>query len=208
YTGGNASVSYDLIEKLYKKFPLMIICVYLLTAIILYVSYRSVLIPLKAILVNTLSVLSCYGILILIFQYGYFNFLINLKYSPESIISGLPVILFCIMFSLSMDYEVFLLSSMSEEYKVSKDNHKAVISGLINTSGIITKAAVIMLIVFSAFIQADIILIKMLGVGLALAVFIDATIIRLILVPSLMNLAGKYNWLSFKDFFRLFKQVP
>lgn len=199
YIGGNTALGFDLINQLYKYFPLMIFIVYLFTAIILYYSYKSILIPIKAIIVNTFSVLSCYGIMVIIFQYGYFNSLINLKYSPESIISGLPVILFCIMFSLSMDYEVFLLSSIYEDYKVSGDNKKAVIMGLSNTSGIITKAALVMIIVFSAFIQADIILIKMLGTGLAIAIIIDSTIIRLILVPCLMSLAGNYNWKNIKD---------
>lgn len=206
YIGGQSALGYDLIYNLYKNFYLMIILIYLLTAIVLYISYKSVLIPIKAIFVNTFSVLACYGILVLVFQDGYLSWLWNLKYIPNSIISGIPVILFCIMFSLSMDYEVFLLSSMHEEYKKTQDNNKAVIYGLINTSGIITKAAMVMLIVFIAFIQADIILIKMLGVGLTFAVLIDSTIIRLILVPSLMNLAGKYNWLSIEEILSLVRE--
>lgn len=205
YIGGQAALGYDLITNLYRHFDIMIIFVYLLTSIILYFSYRSVLIPIKAIIVNTFSVLACYGVMVLIFQDGYLSQLFNLTYIPGYIISGIPVILFCIMFSLSMDYEVFLLSSIYEEYQNSKNNKQSVINGLINTSGVITKAALVMLIVFVAFIQADIILIKMLGVGLTFAVLIDSTLIRLILVPSMMNLAGKYNWLGFKDLFTLLK---
>ncbi|MFN8576829.1 MAG: MMPL family transporter [Candidatus Sericytochromatia bacterium] len=197
FVGGQSALGYDLIENLYRNFHLIIIFIYTLTFIVLFFAYKSILIPIKAIIVNTFSVLACYGLLVLVFQDGYFNNLFNLKYPPNYIISGIPIILFCIMFSLSMDYEVFLLSSIYEEYQKTEDNKKSIISGLIKTSGTITKAAVIMLIVFIAFIQADIILIKMLGVGLTFAVLIDSTIIRLILVPSLMNLAGKYNWTRF-----------
>lgn len=200
YIGGEAALGYDLVKDLYKNFYLMVLFIYILTFIVLYTSYRSILIPLKAILVNSFSVIACYGIMIIIFQYGYGSYLINLKYVPEAIISGIPVILFCIMFSLSMDYEVFLLSGIYEEYLKTGDNNQAVFKGIVKTSGVITKAALVMLIVFAAFIRADIILIKMLGVGLAFAVLIDATLIRLILVPSLMNLAGKYNWMNFSDF--------
>ncbi len=192
--GGPASVSHDLIARLYQSFPLIICVVYLITMVLLIYAFKSLLIPLKAIVVNTISLLSCYGILVLIFQYGWFSQIINLKYSPESILSGIPVILFCIMFSLSMDYEVFLLSRIHETYLKTGDNEASIITGLTETSGVITKAALIMLIVFGAFTQADIIMIKMLGVGLATAVFIDATLIRLILVPAFMKLAGKANW--------------
>ncbi|MBC7475982.1 MAG: MMPL family transporter, partial [Candidatus Sericytochromatia bacterium] len=192
--GGPASISHDLIDKLYSSSIYIILCTYFVTFILLAYIFKSIFIPLKAIFVNTISLLASYGILIMIFQYSWGARFINLKYSPESLLSGIPIILFCIMFSLSMDYEVFLLSRIYESYQKNKDNDQAIIEGLDQTSGVITKAALIMLIVFLAFIQADIILIKMLGTGLAIAIFIDATLIRMIVVPGIMKVSGKLNW--------------
>jgi RND superfamily putative drug exporter len=192
--GGPASVNYDLVIKLYNKFPLIIGFIYLVTVILMAWAFRSILIPIKAILLNSISVLASYGVLVLVFQYGYFQGLLGIKYSPHSIVSAIPVILFCIMFSLSMDYEVFLLSRIYEEYQKTGNNDQAVIAGLAETSGVITKAALIMIIVFGAFTQADMVIIKMTGLGLATAVFLDATLIRMILVPAFMKLAGRANW--------------
>jgi RND superfamily putative drug exporter len=192
--GGPASVNYDLVIKLYSKFPLIIGFIYLVTVILLAKGFRSILIPLKAIILNTISVSASFGILVMVFQYGYFQNLIGITNSPHSIVSAIPVILFCIMFSLSMDYEVFLMSRIYEEYIKTGDNEKSIIKGLAETGGVITKAALIMIIVFGAFTQADIVIIKMTGLGLATAVLLDATLIRMILVPVFMKLAGKANW--------------
>lgn len=192
--GGPASISYDLLEKLYSSTLYIVTCVYFVTFILLCYAFKSLLIPIKAIIMNTISLFASYGILVLIFQYNIASWLVGLKYSPESLLSGIPVILFCIMFSLSMDYEVFLLSRIYEDYLEFGDNEKAIIKGLSETGGVITKASIIMIIVFGAFTQADIILIKMLGAGLAIAILIDATLIRMILVPGFMKLTGKFNW--------------
>src|SRR5690606_24472164 len=114
----------------------------------------------------------------------------------QSVIAEIPVILFCIMFSLSMDYEVFIISSIHEHYMSGSNNTDAIIKGISDTGATITKAALVMLIVFGAFIQADIIIIQMTGLGLAMAVFLDATLIRMIILPVFMKIAGKANWYS------------
>jgi RND superfamily putative drug exporter len=194
--GGPLAIGYDLAEKLYLRIKEIVFFIYFITFILLFISFKSILIPLKAIFLNTLSILASYGFLVLVFQYGYGNNLIGVINSPEAILSGIPVLLFCTMFSLSMDYEVFILSRVYEEYKKTYDNDISVTKGLKETSVIILKAASIMILVFAAFIQADIIMIKMVGLGLAFAIFLDVTIVRLILVPSLMKFAGKYNWLE------------
>lgn len=194
--GGPIALGYDLAEKLYERIIEIILFIYLITFLLLFISFKSILIPLKAIFLNTLSILASYGFLVLIFQYGYGKDIFNISQLPEAILSGIPVLLFCSMFSLSMDYEVFILSRVYEEYKKTYDNNYSVDKGLKETAGIILKAGSIMILVFLAFIQADIILIKMIGLGLSFAIFLDVTIVRLILVPSLMKLAGKYNWLE------------
>lgn len=194
--GGPLAIGYDLAEKLYLRVKEIVFFIYFITFVLLFISFKSILIPLKAILLNTLSILASYGFLVLVFQYGYFNKLIGIENSPNAILSGIPVLLFCTMFSLSMDYEVFILSRVYEEYKKTYDNDYSVTKGLKETSIIILKAASIMILVFAAFTQSDIIMIKMVGLGLAFAIFLDVTIVRLILVPSLMKFAGKYNWLE------------
>ncbi|MDB5097414.1 MAG: mmpL3, partial [Cyanobacteria bacterium RYN_339] len=150
---------------------------------------------LKALLMNTLSVGASFGALVLVFQHGWPTpALVGLASAPGNILVPVPIIVFCAVFGLSMDYEVFLLARIQEEYLKTGDNRQAVAAGLAATGGIITNAAAIMLLVFGSFVMANVILTKMLGFGLAVAVVLDALVIRVMLVPSFMALVGKWNW--------------
>jgi uncharacterized membrane protein YdfJ with MMPL/SSD domain len=164
------------------------------TFILLAWSFRSLILPLKALAMNTLSTLASFGALVLVFQHGYLIGLVGYSEAPGNILVPIPIIVFCLVFGLSMDYEVFLLSRIQEEYLVDGDNERAVATGLAATGGIITNAALIMLLVFGAFAAASVVLTKMLGFGLAVAIVLDALVIRVMLVPSFMALMGKWNW--------------
>jgi RND superfamily putative drug exporter len=154
--------------------------------------FRSILIPIKAALMNLISILASFGIVVISFQWGWLTPLLGIGSGP--IEPFLPIILFAILFGLSMDYEVFLVSRIQEEWLLCKDNEKAVRMGLANTGGVITAAALIMIVVFTAFIFTGDRTIQLFGVGLASAILIDATIIRSVLVPALMQSFGDKNW--------------
>jgi RND superfamily putative drug exporter len=155
--------------------------------------FRSVLLPLKAILMNVLSLSVCFGVLVFIFQWGNFSNILNFT-SDGSIDSTIPILLFCIIFGLSMDYEVFLLSRIHEEWLRTHDNRWAVARGLEKTGSVITNAALLFMIVAGAFIFTSILLIQEMGIGLTVAVLVDAAIIRMLLVPATMRLLGRWNW--------------
>ena len=161
--------------------------------LLLMIVFRSVLVPLKAALMNLLSIAAAYGVLVAVFQWGWGNELIGL-HSTMPINPFLPLIMFAILFGLSMDYEVFLLSRVREEYVATGDNHDAVVRGLSSTARVITSAALIMISVFGAFVLGDDPNGKLFGVGLAVAVLIDATLVRMVLVPATMSLLGRANW--------------
>ncbi|HZX54830.1 MAG TPA: MMPL family transporter, partial [Ilumatobacteraceae bacterium] len=155
--------------------------------------FRSLLVPLKAVIMNLLSIGAAYGVLVAIFQWGWGASLLGIgKEGP--IEAWIPMMMFAIVFGLSMDYEVFLLSRIKEEYDRTKDNGTAVADGLAVTARVITAAALIMVCVFSAFAIGDNLQLKMFGLGLAIAVLIDATIVRMLLVPATMELLGSRNW--------------
>ena len=156
--------------------------------LLLMIVFRSVLVPLKAALMNLLSIAAAYGVLVAVFQWGWGNELIGL-HSTMPINPFLPLIMFAILFGLSMDYEVFLLSRVREEYVATGDNHEAVVRGLSSTARVITSAALIMISVFGAFVLSDDPNGKLFGVGLAVAVLLDATLVRMVLVPATMSLA-------------------
>jgi RND superfamily putative drug exporter len=151
-----------------------------------------VIIPIKAIAMNILSISASFGMLVWVFQWGYGADLLN--FTAQPIDSGNPVIMFCIVFGLSMDYEVLMLSRIHEEWERTGDNTLAVANGLQKTGGLITGAAAIMVVVFSAFGLSSVIILKQIGLGLALAIFIDATLVRALVVPATMRLMGKWNW--------------
>jgi RND superfamily putative drug exporter len=152
-----------------------------------------VLVPLKAAMVNLLGVGAAYGVLVMVFQWGWGADLIDLE-ATIPVIPFIPVFMFAVLFGLSMDYEVFLLSRVREHYLRTGDNQAAVIQGIAGTARVITSAALIMICVFGAFVFDEDPRIKMFGLGLATAIFVDATIVRLVLVPATMKLLGDANW--------------
>jgi len=167
--------------------------VLILSFFLLMLFFRSILLPLKAILMNAASVLATFGIIVFIFQEGHFQGLLGFS-TAGHIESFIPLFLFTILFGLSMDYEVFLLARVREEYLRTGDNTEAVGWGLEHTAKIITSAAAIMVTVFGAFAFASLVPIKSMGFGLAIAVFLDATLVRIVLVPATMRLMGDWNW--------------
>jgi RND superfamily putative drug exporter len=190
---GSTAGDMDYVTSLYTDFPIAILVVAVTTYIVLLLLFRSLLLPLKAIVMNTLSILASYGALVVIFQDGFLHQVLN--FTPLGFVeaSG-PILLFCSLFGLSMDYEVFLLSRIQEAYWQTGDNTKAVALGMQRSGGIITNAAIIVIVVSSCFATADMILVKALGLGMALAVLIDATLVRGLLVPATMRLLGNANW--------------
>src|SRR3989440_1228458 len=190
---GSTAGDMDYVTSLYTGFPIAIVIVAITTYIVLLFLFRSLILPLKAILMNTLSILASYGALVVIFQNGFLHQLLG--FTPLGFVeaSG-PILLFCSLFGLSMDYEVFLLSRIQEAFWQTGDNTRAVALGLQRSGAIITSAAVIVIVVSSCFATADMILVKALGLGMALAVVIDATLVRGLLVPATMRLLGDLNW--------------
>jgi RND superfamily putative drug exporter len=193
HIGGITAAFDDLATILQDRLPIFIGIVLLLSFCLLLLVFRSFLVPLKAVLMNLLSIGAAYGVLVLIFQKGYGAHLLGLgKTGP--IESFVPMIMFAILFGLSMDYEVFLLSRIKEEYDRTGNNADAVADGLYHTARVITAAAAIMVTVFSGFMLDNNRVIKEFGLGLAVAVLLDATVVRMMLVPATMELLGKANW--------------
>lgn len=190
YTAGAADFQDDLMER----FPMLIAMVLGVTAVMLALAFRSLLVPLKAIVMNSLSVLATFGIIVLVFQEGWGSRLFGLTQPTAAIFVAIPVLVFAVVFGLSMDYEVFLLSRMKEAYDRSGRNTEATAEGLGATATVITSAALIMITVFGAFAFAGVLVMQFLGFGLAVAVLLDATVVRMVLVPAFMHLAGKWNW--------------
>lgn len=191
--GGGAAEIVDVVDTISGEFPRTAAVVILATLLILAVLLRSIVLPVKAVVMNVLSILASFGALVWIFQEG--NFSAILGFAPLGFVeTTIPVILFCVLFGLSMDYEVFLLTRMREIYDRTGDNTAAVAGGLERSGRIITSAALIVVVVAGSFVFAEIVLIKALGVGVAIAVALDATIVRALLVPATMRLFGKWNW--------------
>jgi putative drug exporter of the RND superfamily len=191
--GGLTAGATDYSNYTYERLPLFIGLVLLLSFLLLMTVFRSLLVPLKAVIMNLLSIGAAYGVIVAVFQWGWGKDLIGVAESGP-VEAWAPMMLFAIVFGLSMDYEVFLLSRIKEEYDRTGDNATAVADGLAATARVITAAAAIMILVFSAFVLGDDRAIKLFGFGLAVAVFLDATIVRLILVPATMELLGDRNW--------------
>jgi putative drug exporter of the RND superfamily len=188
-TAGNM----DYVTSLYTDFPKAVLIVAITTYIVLFFLFRSFVLPLKALIMNTLSILASYGALVVIFQNGFLHQFLG--FSPLGFVeASSPILLFCSLFGLSMDYEVFLLSRIQEAFWQTGDNKQAVALGLQRSGGIITSAAAIVVVVCIAFATADTIIVKALGLGMALAVIIDATLVRGLLVPATMRLLGNWNW--------------
>jgi RND superfamily putative drug exporter len=192
HVGGSTAGDIDFSHQMATRLPVFIGAVLLLSFLLLLTVFRSVLVALKAVLLNLLSIGAAYGVMVAVFQWGWFGSLLNVAKAP--IEPWAPMMLFAIVFGLSMDYEVFLLSSIKERYDASSDNSHAVVEGLAATARVITAAAAIMVCVFGPFVFGEDRGIKLIGLGLATAVFIDATIVRMILVPATMELLGNRNW--------------
>jgi RND superfamily putative drug exporter len=191
--GGITAASDDVATTLAGRLPIFIGGVLALSFLLLLAVFRSILVPVKAVLMNLLSIGAAYGVVVAVFQWGWLSGPLGID-GTGPIEPFVPMFLFAIVFGLSMDYEVFLLSRIREEYDRSGDNGLAVADGLAATARVITAAAAIMIMVFASFVLGDFRLIKLFGLGLAFAIFIDATIVRVLLVPATMELLGKANW--------------
>ena len=191
---GFAAYSLDVQDAIVENLPIALAFIFISTVILIFVQVRSVIIPIKAIVMNILSISATFGMLVFVFQWGYGESLLN--FTAQPIETTNPVIIFCIVFGLSMDYEVLMLSRIHEEWEVTGDNTQAVANGLQKTGRLITGAAAIMVVVFMAFGLSSVVILKQIGLGLALAIFLDATIVRALVVPSTMRLMGKWNWWS------------
>ena len=202
---GFTAYDVDAISFILGKTPLAVTFVVLATYLVLFLLLGSVVLPLKAVLMNFLSISASFGSLVWIFQDGHLASWLN--FTPASIDPTLPVIMFCIVFGLSMDYEVLLLSRMQEEYNRTNDNRYAVAEGLERIGRLITGAAAIMVGVFLAFALADVVIIKAIGLGMAIAVAIDATLVRALVVPATMRLLGDLNWWAPRPLARLYRRL-
>ncbi|MFF1822698.1 MMPL family transporter [Kribbella sp. NPDC058245] len=193
HIGGATAGAADVGERVADRLPLFIGAVVLLSFLLLTVVFRSILVPLKAALMNLLGIGASFGVMVMVFQWGWAAELIGVE-APLPILPFIPLFMFAILFGLSMDYEVFLLSRVREEYLASGDNQASVVRGIAVTGRVISSAALIMIAVFSGFVLGDNPTAKMFGLGLAVAVLVDATIVRLVLVPATMKLLGDANW--------------
>ena len=202
---GFTAYDVDAINFILGKTPLAVTFVVVATYLVLFLLLGSVILPLKAVLMNFLSISASFGALVWIFQDGHLSSVLN--FTPSSIDPTLPVIMFCIVFGLSMDYEVLLLSRMQEEYQRTHDNRYAVAEGLEKIGRLITGAAAIMVGVFLAFALAEVVIIKAIGLGMAIAVAIDATLVRALVVPATMRLLGDLNWWAPRPLARLYQRL-
>tara|TARA_B100001741_G_scaffold51420_1_gene39375 strand:- start:2113 stop:4464 length:2352 start_codon:yes stop_codon:yes gene_type:complete len=191
---GFAAYSLDTLDAIKDNLPIALAFIFISTIILIFIQVRSIIIPIKAIVMNILSISASFGMLVFVFQWGYGADLLN--FTPQPIEATNPVIMFCIVFGLSMDYEVLMLSRIHEEWERTGDNTLAVANGLQRTGRLITGAAAIMVVVFSAFGLSSVVILKQIGLGLALAILIDATIVRALVVPATMRLMGRWNWWS------------
>jgi putative drug exporter of the RND superfamily len=193
HVGGLTASSIDVSERLASRLPIFIGAVLVLSFLLLMAVFRSLLVPLKAVIMNLLSIGAAYGVVVAVFEWGWLKGVFGVEQTGP-IAPFIPMIMFAILFGLSMDYEVFLLSRIREEYDRTGDNALAVADGLASTARVITAAALIMVTVFGSFVLADATTLKLFGLGLATAILVDATVVRMVLVPATMELLGDRNW--------------
>jgi RND superfamily putative drug exporter len=191
--GGGPPQGVDFLKRSYGMFPWLVLAVLVLTYLVLMRAFRSLLLPLKAVVLNLLSVGASYGVLVAFFKWGVGKDLFGLYQFPQ-IEGWIPIFLFAMLFGLSMDYEVFLVTRMRETWDEVHDNVRAVSYGLERTGLIVTAAAIVMVAAFSGFVAGSVVGLQQFGIGLAVAILLDATIVRALLVPSLMALFGRWNW--------------
>jgi trehalose monomycolate/heme transporter len=193
YVGGQTAALVDVLSSVGHTLPWMALLVVLATFVLLFLAFGSVVLPFQAIVMNILSLSAMYGVMTWIFQDGHLSGLLG--FTPNGTISPIsPVLIFAIMFGLSMDYEVFLLSRIRERYDVTGDNTAAIASGLQRTGGVISSAALLLIVVIGAFSTSSVKFIKLVGVSMAVALVVDATLVRVLLVPASMRLLGNANW--------------
>lgn len=192
--GGYVASALDFQELMLGQFPVLVLLILGATGLMLAVAFKSVLVPIKAIIMNTLSVSATFGLIVLVFQFGWDGGLLGIGGPTSAIFVVVPVLVFSIVFGLSMDYEVFLLSRIKEAFDRTGKNNEATMEGLSATASVITSAGLIMIMVFGVFAFARLLIMQFLGFGLAVAVLFDATIIRMVLVPAFMHLMGRWNW--------------
>ena len=197
--------SLDFTDFILQRIPLAVAYVMIVTYLVLFLLTGSLVLPLKAVIMNILSIGASFGALVWVFQQGHLSSLLN--FTPAALDPSVPVLLFCLVFGLSMDYEVLLISRIQEEYRKTGDTTQAVAQGLEKSGRLITGAAAIMVAVFLAFGLADVVLIKSIGLGLALAVAIDATLVRALIVPAVMRLLGSANWWAPGTLKRLHRKI-
>ncbi|HEX9624101.1 MAG TPA: MMPL family transporter [Streptosporangiaceae bacterium] len=201
--GGQTAQLADELSSLSSTLPWMALVMAAATFVLLFLAFGSVVLPLKAIVMNVLSLSATFGLIVWIFQWGHLSGL--LQFTPTGTIDpSTPILMLAILFGLSMDYEVFLLSRIRERYDVTGDNTAAVASGLQRTGGVITSAALLLVIVVGAFSASGITFIKLMGVGMIVALLVDATIVRVLLVPATMRLLGRANWYAPRPLRRLY----
>ena len=193
HVGGQTANFADVADKIKSRLATFIVAIIALSFVLLMLVFRSILVPLKAALLNLLSIGASYGVLVMVFQWGWGKELIGLE-ATVPIVSFVPMFMFAILFGLSMDYEVFLLSRVREEFLETGDNDSSVVHGIASTARVITSAALIMISVFGGFVLGSDPIMKMFGLGLATAIFVDVTIVRIVLVPATMKLMGAANW--------------
>jgi uncharacterized membrane protein YdfJ with MMPL/SSD domain len=191
--GGDTAESIDEADTMSHWLPIVFAFVLGLSFVLLTVAFRSLVVAAKAVAVNLLSVGAAYGVLVLVFQRGVGNELFGFP-QVDTIESWVPLFLFAVLFGLSMDYHVFLLSRIRESYRETGDNTAAIIHGVASTGRIITGAALIIVAVFSGFARGELVMFQQMGFGVAVALLLDATIVRLVLVPAAMQLLGERNW--------------
>jgi putative drug exporter of the RND superfamily len=189
---GAPAFGVDFVHRAYNAFPWLVLAVLVVSYFLLLRAFHSVVLPAKAVVMNLLSVSATYGVLVLLFQHGWGRH-IGLQTSPQ-IDGWIPIFLFAMLFGLSMDYEVFLLSRIREEWERRGDNDAAIAYGLEHTGRIITAAAVIMVATFAGFAAGSFVGLQEFGLGLAVAIALDATVVRAVLVPATMKLLGDWNW--------------
>jgi RND superfamily putative drug exporter len=192
--GGFQASSVDLQNTLLSRFPLLITLVLVITAIAMFLAFESVIVPIKAVVMNCLSVAGAFGLIVLVFQHGVGGRVFGLEGAIGAIYVLVPVLVFAVVFGLSMDYEVFLLARIKEAFDRSGQNSQATMEGLSATASVITSAAAVMIIVFGTFAFSRVLAVQLFGFGLAAAVLLDATLVRMVLVPAFMHIAGDFNW--------------
>jgi len=192
-TGGPATYN-DFRNSMSRSLPRVFTFVVGATLLMLFAAFRSFLLPVKAVLMNLLAVAAGMGAVVAMFQFGWLNALIGLEHPVSTIPLEIPLMVFCLSFGLSMDYELFLLFRIQQEYYRDEDNNRATVEGLAAVAPVITGAGLIMVVVFGAFVSAALPVLKMIGLGLCVAVLVDATLIRALIVPAVMALAGRWNW--------------